>query len=334
MWNAHCANPLGHFHNLRYYTPPLNARYGAVSNAIEYTFAAQAANYEGIRAFMEGYSRNKHQGATGFVQWMLNNAYPSHIWHLYDYYLTAGGGYYAARKALHAQLHLILTYTNGHVWIVNSQLSSVDAHAANITLHAQVISLSGALLWAAQTSTIGDIGADASLHVADLDVPLASLNAKVGMNTTYLVRLFYTRGSSASMIDVNDYWLSSQMDVMDWEASNWYRTPASAYANFHGLRSLQPLTKSKLLTFVWTYDAQEQHVLITLSLSPAATTIAFFCHVELLRHSVALRPVHLSDNYITLVPGEGRTLVASSISPATAAGLNVTVTCWNDVLGN
>ena len=29
---------------------------------------------------------------------MLNNAWPSVIWHLYDYYLRPGGGYSAPRK--------------------------------------------------------------------------------------------------------------------------------------------------------------------------------------------------------------------------------------------
>ena len=37
--------------------------------------------------------------ATGVIQWMLNNAWPSMIWHLYDYYLRPGGGYYGTKKA-------------------------------------------------------------------------------------------------------------------------------------------------------------------------------------------------------------------------------------------
>jgi exo-1,4-beta-D-glucosaminidase len=39
--------------------------------------------YEGVRAMYEAYSRNKYT-STGVVQWMLNNAWPSMIWHLYD----------------------------------------------------------------------------------------------------------------------------------------------------------------------------------------------------------------------------------------------------------
>ncbi len=32
----------------------------------------------------EAFGRNKYV-ATGVMQWMLNNAWPSMIWHLYDY---------------------------------------------------------------------------------------------------------------------------------------------------------------------------------------------------------------------------------------------------------
>ena len=56
-------------------------------------------NYEGIRAMFEAYSRDKYT-STGVIQWMLNNAWPSVIWHLYDYYLRPGGGYFGAKTAM------------------------------------------------------------------------------------------------------------------------------------------------------------------------------------------------------------------------------------------
>ena len=54
--------------------------------------------YEGIRAMFEAFSRNKYT-STGVIQWMLNNAWPGIIWHLYDYYLLPGGGYFGAKMA-------------------------------------------------------------------------------------------------------------------------------------------------------------------------------------------------------------------------------------------
>lgn len=46
----------------------------------------------------EAYSRRKYR-ATGVIQWMLNNAWPSLIWHLWDHSLRAGGGYFGTKKA-------------------------------------------------------------------------------------------------------------------------------------------------------------------------------------------------------------------------------------------
>ncbi len=33
-----------------------------------------------------GYSRNKYE-STGIIQWMLNNAWPEMVWHLYDWWV-------------------------------------------------------------------------------------------------------------------------------------------------------------------------------------------------------------------------------------------------------
>ena len=54
--------------------------------------------YDNQRSMFEAYARNKYV-STGVIQWMLNNAWPSLIWHLYDYYLVPAGGYFGTKKA-------------------------------------------------------------------------------------------------------------------------------------------------------------------------------------------------------------------------------------------
>lgn len=51
---------VGLFRNLRFFDPPLDARYGTSSSAQEYSEKAQVATYESHRALFEGYSRNKY----------------------------------------------------------------------------------------------------------------------------------------------------------------------------------------------------------------------------------------------------------------------------------
>ena len=64
-------------------------------------------DYEGERAMFESYTRNKY-ASTGVVQWMLNNAWPSLIWHLYDYYLTPRRRLLWHQKGLRTGARLVL----------------------------------------------------------------------------------------------------------------------------------------------------------------------------------------------------------------------------------
>jgi exo-1,4-beta-D-glucosaminidase len=89
----------------------------------DFAFKSQLQTYEGVRAMYEAYSRNKYE-STGVIQWMLNNAWPSMIWHLYDYYLRPGGGYFGAKRAMEA-LHPMYGYDDHSIWVVSSQYEDV-----------------------------------------------------------------------------------------------------------------------------------------------------------------------------------------------------------------
>ena len=85
----------------------------------DFAAKSQIMAYEGIRAMFEAYSRNKYR-STGVIQWMLNNAWPGLIWHLYDYYMRPGGGYFGAKIALEP-LHPLYGYDDRAIWVVNSK---------------------------------------------------------------------------------------------------------------------------------------------------------------------------------------------------------------------
>ncbi len=85
------------------------------------------------RAMFEAYGKNKYT-STGVIQWMLNNAWPSMIWHLYDYYLDAGAGYFATKKACEP-LHIQYAYDDGSVVVVNSTYEPGSALHASIHVH-------------------------------------------------------------------------------------------------------------------------------------------------------------------------------------------------------
>ena len=100
VWNFHAGGE--RFTTVNVFTDGLTKRYGAPTSLDDYERKAQAMTYDGQRAMFEAYGRNKYT-ATGVIQWMLNNAWPSLIWHLYDYYMVPAGGYFGTKKVHRAR---------------------------------------------------------------------------------------------------------------------------------------------------------------------------------------------------------------------------------------
>src|SRR6266478_839984 len=115
VWNYHAGGE--RFTTINVFTEGLNRRYGQASSLDDYERKAQAVAYDGERAMFESYGRNKYI-ATGVIQWMLNNAWPSLIWHLYDYYLVPAGGYFGTKKACEP-VHVQYSYDDNSVAVIN-----------------------------------------------------------------------------------------------------------------------------------------------------------------------------------------------------------------------
>jgi len=94
-WNFHAGRE--RFETVNVFTEALNKRYGTATSLDDYERKAQAQAYDNERSMFEAYGRNKYV-STGVIQWMLNNAWPSLIWHLYDYYLVPGGGFFGTKR--------------------------------------------------------------------------------------------------------------------------------------------------------------------------------------------------------------------------------------------
>src|SRR6202045_1191424 len=120
-WNFHAGG--GEFKTIQVFNEALTHRYGKADSAEDFAFKSQLMTYEGVRAMYEAYSRNNEK-ATGVIQWMLNNAWPSMIWHLYDYYLRPGGGYFGSKRAMEA-LRPVYGYDDRSIWVVSSQYEDV-----------------------------------------------------------------------------------------------------------------------------------------------------------------------------------------------------------------
>jgi exo-1,4-beta-D-glucosaminidase len=309
-WNYHAGG--GQFKDLRVFTEALSARYGPATDAPDYAMKSQLMAYEGQRAMFEGFGGNRYT-ATGVIQWMLNNAWPSMIWHLYDYYLMPGGGYFGTKKACEP-IHVQYSYADKSVIAVNT----TQRPLRDLKLTAQVYDM--------------DLAARFS-KVLQLDLP-ADSNSRAfvipqiqNLSATYFLRL-RLEDSNGQLVSSNFYWLSTKDDVLDWQKSTWYHTPTNSYADMTQLQKLQPV-KLALSSRAVRKDTDEiAHVRV----SNPSRRMAFFIHLQIKqgRSERDVLPVIWQDNYFSLLPGESREVTATyRVRELGKTGAVVAVDGWN-----
>ena len=312
VWNYHAGG--GSFKDIQNFTKAQNARYGEAGGIEEFSAKAQLMTYEGERAMFEAYARNA-PASTGVIQWMLNNAWPSMIWHLYDYYLRPGGGYFGTKKACEP-VHVQYSYDDRSVVALNGSTLSIPG----ATVVARVLNLDMTEKFS-ETRTI-DLAP--SSHPRVLTIPEVA-----GLSTTYFVDL-RLRDGRGQTVSSNLYWLSSKSDDMDFPRSNYFVTPVKAYADLTALNSLPAANVTATARVAASRDeAGREEMRVTLA-NPG-TTLAFFIRLQIKRASgEEVLPVLWADNFISLLPGETREILASyRASDRGAARPIVAVSGWN-----
>jgi exo-1,4-beta-D-glucosaminidase len=167
----------------------------------DYARKPQAMAYEGERAMFEAFGRNKYT-STGVIQWMLNNAWPSMIWHLYDWYLRPGGSYFGAKKGCEP-LHIQYSYDDRSVTVVNSFYQAFRGMKAR----ARVYNLD--ITEKFVKDIVIDVGPDSSTRA--FVIPAID-----HLSTTYFARLTLEDAASKT-VSTNFYSLSTKADELDWD---------------------------------------------------------------------------------------------------------------------
>ena len=285
-WDFHAGG--GKFKNIQLYTAALEARYGKAKDAGDFAWKSQVMTYEGERAMFEAYGRNKYR-STGVIQWMLNNAWPGLIWHLYDYSLRPAGGYFGTKKALEP-VHVQFSYDDRTIAIVNS----TQEPQSGLRLKAETYDLSMKELYSREVAT--EVPADGVVKSFAIPEPAAS-------NSAYFLNLELQR-ASGELLSRNFYWLSTRPDTLAFDKTEWYYTPLTSYADFTALQTLPQATVKASLKFHESGEEPSGHVAV----ENTSSTLAFLVRLRLLKgkDGAEILPVFWEDNYLCLLPGEKR----------------------------
>jgi exo-1,4-beta-D-glucosaminidase len=292
VWNFHAGS--SRFKNLDIYNAALSAQYGAPSDLDDYNRKSQAMAYDGERAMFEAYSRNKYT-STGVIQWMLNNAWPSLIWHLYDYNLEPAGGYFGTKKATEP-VHIMYSYDDRSIVVVNSTYKPFSGMKASV----RVVGLNLEELFSQERAI--DVDADGVQKV--LEIPEVPGGVQP---TVYFVQL-KLRDVTGRLLSSNFYWLSTKKSQFDWEKTNLVYTPISSYED---MTKLLNLPRMHLKATAHLRPAKEStSVEVRLENISAALAFQVRLAVEAGNPGEEILPVLWEDNYISLLPGDERTIEA------------------------
>jgi exo-1,4-beta-D-glucosaminidase len=292
VWNFHSGGE--RFTTINVFTDGLNRRYGTATSLDDYQRKAQAMTYDGQRAMFEAYGRNKYT-ATGVIQWMLNNSWPSLIWHLYDYYLVPAGGYFGTKKSME-RVHVQYSYDDDSVAVVNSSYEAIKGVKVSAKLYSLDAKEKGS-----QEGTM-NVAPDSSTKAFDLP--------KVeGLTTTYFLRLQLHDASGKRLSD-NFYWLSTKPDVLDWKhRKDTVYTPQAEFGDLTGLNTLPQVT----LDVKSTKEEQGSKTGVRVTVRNPGSSLAFMVHLRVSKgkDGADVTPIFWSDNYFSLLPREQREVSAS-----------------------
>ena len=296
----------------------LAGRYGRVVNLADFVRKGQLMNYEAFRAMYEARNAKLFSPYTGILTWMSHPAQPSFVWQLYHYDLEPNSSLFAVQSAAEP-VHIQMNESDaayGQIQVINN----LPTPLAGATAHVSILNMDGKTAFerdypvtapaasavvlgtipfdtagpVAVTNTQPSIAAQSTLQTAQPEelpqageTPVQTLEDK--LSAVYFVRLQLT-AADGTILSRNLYWKANAAQGED-------------------LSPLNTLPLVHLEGAIARHDADGRlHLDVTLT-NPAAT-MALMAHLQLRRKSTGARvlPVFYSTNYVSLAPGEARTI--------------------------
>ena len=253
------------------YPAEIAARYGPFRNLADFVRKAQMANYEAYRAMYEGRNAVLFHPTTAIITWMSAPAQPSFVWQLYHYDLDPMSSLFAVMHASE-MVHIQFNESTGEVQVINNKPDPVT----DLVAHVAVYNFDGTVAYQRDTNVTA--APDVATSLGPIDFP-ATISA------VHFVKL-ELRDKAGQVISSNFYWRA----VPDHQDD---------------LTALNPLPMVPLTAKAQRID---DHT-FTITLTNPTKSIALMAHIQLRRKSgERVLPVYYSDNYVSLVPTESKTI--------------------------
>jgi beta-mannosidase len=284
------------------YVNTIGARYGEISGTnfslAKFVHEAQMANYEAYRALYEGRVARLFTGSTAALTWMSNPAQPSTTWQIYSYDLEPFASFFATRKACEP-VHVMMNQSTFNLMVINHTPKPLDGLKARV----RVFNMDASLV--SDKTTPVSVNPSCATNLGPIDFP-ASLSAVHFVKTEL-------RDAHGQIVSDNFYWRGTTAN---------------------DLTALTNLPPAPIEGNIQRHDAGGK-CLLDVTLSNPSKVVALMTHIQLRKQSSNERvlPVYYDDNYVSLLPGENRTIKVEAASKDLGGDKPlVVVDGWNPVV--
>jgi beta-mannosidase len=218
--------------------------------------------------------------ATAIITWMSNPAQPCLVWQIYDYSLEPFGSFFGVQKASEP-VHIMMTQDDFRIMLVNH----TPAPLQNMKYRVRILNLDGSVKFD-ETAPVPTAPASHALELRMLPTP-------AGLSAVHFVKLELL-DRDGKVVSDNFYWKETAQD---------------------DLTALDTIPDAELEGRIVRRDAHG-NCRLDLTLSNPTRNIAVMAHVQLRnqRDNRRVLPVTYSENYVSLLPGESRTIAIEAAS--------------------
>ena len=258
-------------HYFRPYHQAIYRLFSAPLDVADYCRKGHVLTADQHRAMFEAVQHRIWDITSGFTQWKINAAWPSVQWQIFDWFHRPMVSYYFIRNA-NRPVNVLWNPLDDMIYVVNHKGDVLHG-----TVHADVYDFNMKKIFSAKQPV--RISADASSEIGLKIDRYHHLPEGV-----YFLKLRLT-GADDALVSDNFYWIPTQETLTGLE-----KLPAVALKHTESFRT----------------EGAETVGAVTI-INPTAH-LAFFVRAILQKGKEEVLPVFWSDNYISLLPGETKTL--------------------------
>lgn len=268
--------------------------YGEPKDLKDYAMKTQLLNYDQYRALIEGFSSHMWEWYTGTIIWKTQNPWTSMRGQMYDYYLDPNACLFGLRKGSEV-LYVMCNPVTKYIMIVNNGFEAVN----DMMLVAKYYDMEGN-----ETSLMQLISYIEASDAKKISPIKTGLENKLKEDGGFLYLQLLDR--NGDLLSDNFYW----------------------YPNADGkYTGLNKMKKADIKLSDKNISSGKIEVSIV---NPKGNPVAFFNRVSLIDAKTGERilPVFYSDNYVSVVPGETKTVTIEYL-PKPGVTPKVEVLGWN-----